>query len=367
MKLANFTFIVTDDCNYQCSYCPQKKEEKFITVDLIKKAVDFFYPLLENPSTVVFYGGEPLICFEKIKEAVLYLKKKNSASLKKKERKQIDFSMTTNGSLLTEEIFEFLNLHRFSVLLSFDGLAHNISRKKNDFETILSLIEKAGGYSQVNLEINSVFTPGTIGCLSESIRMNMELGVKEIYFSLSIIEEWDNKALLAFEHELSKVVELLVSNYKKTGSIPVPDFRTVLQRRQGPHGPRLFHCCAAKNRMAITPEGKLWGCNLFHDYFKGKEKAKDYSKYFLGDLDYFIDHYQTVYPEILSNYYDLRIDNFSTGKSYCFLCSDIESCEVCPVNAAYASSAVKKIPGWMCKINKIKNKAKKMFHKKIKK
>lgn len=363
MKLANFTFIVTDDCNYQCSYCPQEKEEKFITVDLIKKAVDFFYPLLENPSTIVFYGGEPLICFDKIKEAVLYIKKKNSSSLKKKERKQIDFSITTNGSLLTEEIFEFLNRHRFSVLLSFDGLAHNMSRKKDGFETLLSHIEKAEEYSEIDLEINSVFTPGTIDCLSGSIRMVLELGVKGISFSLSIIEEWDNKALLAFEHELSKVVELLVSNYKKTGAIPVSNFRAVLKRQQGLG---LFRCSAAENRMAITPEGKLWGCDVFHDYFKGKEKTTDYSNYFLGDLDYFIEHHQTLYPKILSNYRDLRIDNFSTGESYCFLCSDIESCVVCPVNAAYASSAVKKIPGWVCRINKIKNNAKKMFHQKIK-
>ncbi len=76
MKLSSFTFIVTDDCNFYCEYCPQKKEKKFVSVDLIKRAIDFFYPLMKNNASVGFYGGEPLLCFDVVREAVLYFKKK---------------------------------------------------------------------------------------------------------------------------------------------------------------------------------------------------------------------------------------------------------------------------------------------------
>ena len=353
MKLSSFTFIVTDDCNFYCEYCPQKKEKKFISVDLIKRAIDFFYPLMENNASVGFYGGEPLLCFNAIREAVIYFKKKNFPA------KPVDFSITTNGSLLNEEVLEFLNQNRFSVILSFDGFAHNISRKKDDFNSIVDLINNIRKCSQIELETNSVFTPGTVRYLAESIHFIIELGVKKIRYVLSTIEKWNEEALIEFESELEKVVNIIVTYYKKNGSIPVSNFKKKTPEKG------LFTCTAGKDRMAITPDGKIWGCFQFHEYFKGKEKMNEYSKYFFGDLDYFIDHYKTIYPEILPNYADLRIDNFSTGKTYCFLCGDIEYCEVCPVYTAHSNSILGKIPAWVCKINKIKKKMKKDFLRKI--
>jgi hypothetical protein len=61
------------------------------------------------------------------------------------------------------------------------------------------------------------------------------------------------------------------------------------------------------------------------------------------------------------------MDNFSTEKTYCFLCGDIESCNVCPVYVAYSTSSLGKIPGWVCKINKIKMRMKKIFTENFKK
>jgi sulfatase maturation enzyme AslB (radical SAM superfamily) len=353
MKISRFTFIVTDDCNYECKYCPQKKEKKFISVDMMEKAVDFFYPMLANNSAIGFYGGEPLLGFDAIKDAVSYIKKKNAL------KKSIDFSISTNGSLLDREIYKFLNQNQFDVVLSFDGLAHNISRKKGDFQPMITKIEKIQEYLHIKLETNSVFTPETIGYLSESIQLILDLGVKDMRFALSIIESWNEETLLESENELLKVVDLMISNYKKTGTIPVSNFRNHTSDKG------LFACSAGKERMAITPEGKLWGCYLFHDFFKGKEKTNDYSKYFFGDLDYFIDHHRTLYPEMLQNYMDLRMDNFGSEESYCFLCPDIYYCDVCPVYAAYSSGVLGKIPGWICNINKIKKKIKDNFQKRI--
>ena len=355
MKLSSFTIIVTDDCNFDCKYCPQTKEKKFIDLETIKKAVDFFFPALIKGSSIGFYGGEPLLCFDTIKESVSYIEKKNFLE------KEVSLSITTNGSLLNKEILEFLNRHRFSVKLSFDGLAHNISRRKENFEKIVSKIKKIQKYSQIELEINSVFTPGTIGYLAESIKFILELGVKDMRYVLSTIEEWEKKDLRKFENELLKTVDIVVSSCKKSGSIIVSNFKI------DPSKKGIFVCTAGKDRMAVTPEGKIWGCYQFHDYFKGKEKIKEYSKYSFADLGYFIEHFKTLYPEILPNYTELRMDNFSSGDSYCFLCGDIESCDVCPVYTAYSTSVIGKIPGWVCEINKIKSRGKKIFQKKIQK
>ncbi len=353
MTISGFTFIVTDDCNYRCIYCPQKKEKKFIDAELVKKTSDFVYPLLANRSNIGFYGGEPLLCFDEVRDAVIYIKQKNIS------KKEIGFSITTNGSLLDKKKFEFLHQHRFSVILSFDGRAHDVSRQRGDFQSMVAKIERSREYPHIDLELNSVFTPGTVRYLAESIRLFLELGVNEIRYVLSTIEEWANDALAEYEDELLKMVDLLVSHYKANRSIPVSNLRAPGT------GNRLFACNAGKDRMAVTPDGKIWGCHAFHDYFKDRETASDYPDYSFGDLDYFIEHYETLYPRILSNYAQLRTDNFECEGSYCFLCSDIFSCRACPVNAAYVTSELGKVPGWVCKITRIQAKVRDEFHKRI--
>ena len=125
MKLTNLTFIVTDACNFNCAYCVQKKENNTISHACIKSAVDFFYPFLERDEQVYigFYGGEPLLAYEKITYAVQLVREKN-----KIENKNITFSVTTNGVLLTDEMLDFFNRHKFALTLSFDGLAQDTGR-----------------------------------------------------------------------------------------------------------------------------------------------------------------------------------------------------------------------------------------------
>ncbi len=180
-------------------------------------------------------------------------------------------------------------------------------------------------------------------------------------YVLSTIEEWGKEDLKKFEDELLKTVDIAASNHQKSGTIMVSNFKTDPAKRG------IFACTAGKDRLAVTPAGKIWGCEQFHDYFKGKEKTKEYSMYSFADLDYFIDHFKTLYPDILPNYTVLRMDNFSSGDSYCFLCRDIESCDVCPVYAAYSTSVLGEIPGWVCEINRIKSRGKRDFQRKIQK
>ncbi|UCH98073.1 MAG: 4Fe-4S cluster-binding domain-containing protein [Candidatus Aminicenantes bacterium] len=75
MEISNLTFIVTDNCNFNCSYCIQKKEKKTININktTIETAVDFFYPFFKDDGKVYigFYRGEPLLAYEQIKHAIM--------------------------------------------------------------------------------------------------------------------------------------------------------------------------------------------------------------------------------------------------------------------------------------------------------
>lgn len=105
--------------------------------------------------------------------------------------------------------------------------------------------------------------------------------------------------------------------------------------------------------MALAADGRLWGCTHYPEYFKGKEGTEEYHKYCFGTLDSFIDNHNKVYPEALSNYSKLCIFNFYTDENSCIQCPELDECDICPIDGAFSSSFIGKIPEWKCKIKKI--------------
>lgn len=356
MKLANLTLIVTDDCNYHCSYCFQKKQKNYLNHEIIKRAVDFFYPFFieDGDVYIVFYGGEPLLAFGQIEYAVSLIRKKNKVG-----RKKIIFSLTTNGSPVTEKMLRYLNAHRFSVMLSCDGLAQDISRKPGTMLQMQDLIGQflSPAYSGIKFSSNSVFTPATIPRFFESLRYIIELGVPEVQFSLNTIEPWNRSALTILEKELKKLADYLLFLYKDKGTIPVVNYRNA---KSSPG--KGFFCSAGRDRISVSPNGDVHGCFLFHDYLTGKEASEDYRNYSFGKLDHFIKRFDSVYPAIIENYSILRQSSFFSDEQFCFLCDAVKECRVCPVIAAHSTSFIGKIPTRICTLNRIKEREKKKFH-----
>jgi len=320
-----------------------------------EKALIFFWPFLSSRYYLNFYGGEPLLRFDFIRDIVAFLEKRN-----KRLRKRARYSITTNGSLLREEVIRFLDTHRFSVVLSFDGLAQDIQRKKGSFKEIVSHVSELLSRPSIGFETNSVFHPGTVNYLSESMRFIIDLGVKDINFSLSLLKPWGSRALSKLEAEMEKLGKILLSHYKKEHTIPVADFRE--DRNRG-----IFYCAAGRNRLALTTDGGIWGCDLFADYFMGKENRPEAGGYYFGDLNAFSEDYRKIYRLVSSNYARLSQDNFSTPAQKCLFCEDIESCFMCPVNAAFSSGRLGEIPRFACEILRIKIKAKTMFRQALQK
>jgi sulfatase maturation enzyme AslB (radical SAM superfamily) len=369
MELSNLTFIVTDDCNFNCAYCFQKKEKKTMDNTTIKTAVDFFYPFLKSDDKIYisFYGGEPLLAIDKIKYTVHLLQEKNKTG-----NKNIEFSLTTNGSLITDEMLEFFNRNQFGLMLSFDGLAQDKGRKKGTLDQMVQVMKRIRAHPGIDFEINSVFTPVTITGLTESVRFMIQQDRSEITLNFSTMEEWTQSDLDALRTELKRLSDFLLSYYQEKGTVPVKNFQapetlveadTAKEMKRG-----IFRCNAGQDRMSLTPEGKLWGCYLFHDYFKTRENHPGYHDYYLGRLADFMVNHHTRYPEILSNYSELRQDLFQVKKEkgeekdFCFLCYYVDGCVVCPVNAAYSTESMGVVSCRSCELKKIQRDAQKTFH-----
>ncbi len=317
----------------------------------IKKAAAFFYPFLKAGAYVVFYGGEPLLAFDKLEYAVSLFEEEGKGT-----GRRINFSLSTNGSLITDEILRFFNRHGFSVILSFDGLAQDISRKPGTLKQMPDLIKGIHGYPGIKLSINSVFSTETVSSLYESLRFIIDAEGTDISFHPATLQPWPPSALLTYRQELKKLTNFLVSFYKEKGKMPVENF-TVKPGEEG----KIFFCLAGRERLALTPEGKLWGCHLFHDYLEKKPGSPGYREYLFGELEDFIDNHEALYPKVAANYSALRQDFFYTEKGFCFLCQEVNHCTVCPINSAYASGIMGKIPAWVCELHQIQLEEKKRF------
>ena len=302
-----------------------------------------------------FYGGEPLLSFELIKQTISFLNNANKESGKKS-----DYSITTNGSLLSYEIIQFIDEHKFSVELSFDGLTQDKSRQKGSVERIVPIIQELLECPNIDLETNSVFSPDTVSYLSESIKFIMELGVSDIRFSISTTTPWNQASLMKLENELAKLGVILLAHYKRYGNIPVANYTDA-------HEKGIFHCTAGKDRVAIAADGGVWGCFLFADYFRERENSLEYQDYYYGNLEDFMKNHEEIYPQISSNYAQLSMDNFRTSKGECFLCKEFKNCAVCPINAAISGAPIGQIPAHLCEIQKIRRREKEKFSEDIQK
>lgn len=171
-NIQQIIFEVTEDCNLRCKYCIYHEEndkfrvfgKKYMDIDIAYKALDY---VLENsymPDLYVgFYGGEPLLNFEFIKKCVNYVLLNNNG-------KEITFSMTTNGTLITKEIAEyFASIPNFTITVSIDGdeEIHNENRVfsggrgsfKATLNGIKNLKEAYGKDKQYCISLSSVISP----------------------------------------------------------------------------------------------------------------------------------------------------------------------------------------------------------------
>ena len=115
---------VANKCNLHCTYCYEPESAKYgpspvqMDWDTARESVDFLFKKSGQSKEVnlIFFGGEALLNFKLMRQIVAYAGEKAEA-----EEKIIDYSLTTNGTLLTDEIIDFFQAHRFGVTISIDG------------------------------------------------------------------------------------------------------------------------------------------------------------------------------------------------------------------------------------------------------
>ena len=305
-------------------------------------ALSFFRPRLSRRFSLDFYGGEPLLEVPLIRKIAEGIDRSPGISCLRPR-----FSLTTNGSLLTPAILGFLEARGFSVTLSFDGLAQETHRKKGSLPVLCGALERLQASPRIRFGVNAVFTPKTVPLLADSVRFLADSGGRDIRISTALNLRWPLSSIEELGRQIRGVRLWTAAEFRRGNGIPVANFREGFDAEKRP-----FTCGAGRDRMAISPEGDVWGCHLFPDLFRIRSRAREIGAFRFGRLRD-PESFPRDPAAILDRHSALGRDETSVSGRWCLFCPARESCEVCPLQAAFAGGRIAAIPPHICAIQRL--------------
>lgn len=266
---------VAHSCNLNCSYCfaAQGKfngENTLMSIDVAKRALDF---LVENSGTRVnlevdFFGGEPLMNWNVVKETVAY-----GRSLEKKHNKNFRFTLTTNGMAIDDDVIDFAVKEMHNVVLSLDGRPeiHDNFRKtiggKGSYETIIPKFQKmVEAREGKGYYMRGTFTRNNLDFTKDVFHM-ADLGFKELSMEPVVCSSKEDYALreedLPFLFQQYEILAEEMLKRRREGR-PVNFYHYLIDLSHGPCiYKRISGCGSGTEYFAVTPWGDLYPCHQF--------------------------------------------------------------------------------------------------------
>ena len=278
---------ISHDCNLACRYCFAQEGEyhqskrELMSYEVGKRALDY---LVENSGSrhnleVDFFGGEPLMNFEVVKELVKY-----GRSIEDKYDKKFRFTLTTNGVLLNDEILDFANKEMSNLVLSIDGRKEVHDRMRpfrggqGSYNAIVGKFKHAAdSRDQMNYYVRGTFTRNNLD-FSEDVKHLADLGFEQISVEPVVAENREDYAIREEDipmilDQYDKLAKDLIERRKK--GKPVNFFHFMIDLTGGPCvAKRLSGCGSGTEYLSVTPTGDLYPCHQF----VGKDEFK------LGDV-----------------------------------------------------------------------------------
>ncbi len=283
---------VAHDCNLRCKYCFADTGEfhghrSIMSAEVGKKAIDF---VIANSGSrknieIDYFGGEPLMNFEVVKEITEYAKEQE-----KIHDKNFRFTITTNGLLLNDDVKEYVNKNMSNIVLSLDGTKETNDRvrfrvdKSGSYDTIVpKFIDLAESRDQMNYYTRGTFTAYNLDFAKDVLHL-ADLGFKQTSVE-PVVAPYSEDYALREEH-IPKVFEeydKLAAEYikRRREGKGFNFFHFMVDLDQGPCViKRLSGCGSGHEYLAVTPEGDIYPCHQF----VGNEKFK-MGNVFEGKLD----------------------------------------------------------------------------------
>ena len=331
-------------CNLACSYCfagqgAYKGKCGLMSLETGKKAIDFLIANSEHHKNldIDFFGGEPLMNWEVVKELVAYGREQE-----KLHNKNIRFTLTTNGMLLDEEVTEFCNKEMHNVVLSLDGRkeVHNRFRvdykNQGSYDIVVPKFQKfVNQRGDKSYYIRGTYTHHNTDFLQDIIHM-ADLGYSELSMEPVVCDPSDPCALT------DQVMAVMKQQYEDLA-------REKIKRNKEGNGFTFYHymlsltggpciykrvsgCGSGTEYLAVTPEGDLYPC---HQFVGNKD-------YCMGNLDEGVSNTELRNEFASCNVYTRPVCETCWAKLYC--------AGGCAANAYNATGSINGIYEYGCEL-----------------
>ena len=268
-SLHEITLMLVQSCNMSCKYCYAEEgvynDEGKMDINTAKNAFEF---LVKNSNAdelgVVLFGGEPLMAFDLIKDLVVYIRERE-----KEIGKKIYINMTTNGTLINEEIETFFEIYHVHMMISIDGdkKIHDSNRyfknKIGSYDLVIDKTQKLR--EQGKLTARATISSGKQD-LVHTFEHLQDLGFRSIVMSpaINLFDEADFT-------EFTKRQEEYIEEFFKAANCgdynTCKKMRMIYSRLQRIHNytgrEKAYSCGAARAGVAVDIHGDIYPCHRF--------------------------------------------------------------------------------------------------------
>jgi len=260
----HLTLHLTTACNMRCSYCyaPPRDGEP-MTEAVGRQAMDLGSRMTSGSCGIVFFGGEPLLCKDRICSLVAY-----GRELERTRAGRFHFKLTTNGLLLDDEFLDFAMRNDVLVAMSFDDVreAHDRHRRlcngEGSFDILIQRLRAllaVRPYASVLMVVN----PETAPYLADSISFLMDLSCRYLIVSLNYAADWRESDFRILSRQYKRLGKLYVEWTRAGRKFYLIPLEVKLSSHINRHCYRKERCELAQLQLSVYPQGYLYPCVQF--------------------------------------------------------------------------------------------------------
>ena len=346
-NMQQLTLQVTQQCNLRCAYCAysgnyynRDHASEKMSFETAKKAIDFFLARTAESEMLAFgfYGGEPFLEFDLMKKCVKYF-------LANANDKKHQFSLTTNGTLLTDEIVDWCVTNKVSLMISLDGSKedHDANRKfvsgKGSFDTIIRNVKKIRdrypNYYKINISFNTVINPRShLTCVqeffsTEEIFSDANLifnSVKENGLKDTNLVQYEDRFWIPRRYEyfklllsaINKIDSNTLSPLVRNSRAQIDEIQRLLQSHisLGKYAHHGGPCVPGSRRLFVDVNGNLYPC---------EKVSESCPQMCIGTLNTGLDIQKMRFI----------LNNGSLTENECLKCWNLINCAICLAEVDY--------------------------------
>ncbi|PWB71849.1 hypothetical protein C3F09_07400 [candidate division GN15 bacterium] len=259
--ITSVALCLTHNCNLRCKYCyAGTKSQRSMSVDTARQALDFLDTQSSGKCAVTFFGGEPLLEFECLKETVRYAGQKYPG--------KFEFRFATNGVLLAPDVFQFLREHKVYFSLSIDGSPkqHDCNRVTQSghgsYEQIAGVIADTLEYNPYTIAV-SVLTPATVPYFADGVKHLFGLGFRYVLQTLDYSSPWQKQDIDQMKRQYRTLADYYFDSLAAGRKIYYSPFDSRIQTWAQKPIAKGDLCDLANSQIAIAASGRIYPCVQF--------------------------------------------------------------------------------------------------------